>query len=519
MQYREPFGLPATFGIRQSDMLIYMVFQVMCCGFVPICDILIYHHLELYFGFKIYDYLVYSRYRFLQREARWKPFEDTLDECIEEGLRRLDQVCFSSQYFLMIGVMASGIAYSLIAMQMWLHPGNGYSPFSDPAFIPITCIMIFFYWLMVKMIMWGVNLFRVYRIKHEDTSWHIQMKEEDELDIPGWEDVKGASHEAFVMNQRITSDTFRFKFLNYNKTWLINQLPTLLTPRTLRRSRPYLINQFARIINARRDDISDDDEKDGAQHFKPVALSSSSRNIIRWWLGKARRRLRLRSIVDPLIRRARGMECEQCLSRKQLQVEYEIDTDKMAEMYDKTYPGDEEVDQIQWKSFWMDNQRYHTICLACLARRKELSVNNALRGQDLTLLEDQQEEYPDWGPIFLTAASKAILLNWYRKAQRLRQGKKGAIKRDRILKAVSDDEGDDVPPEWTRMVQNISDSTKALAIKWMRTARARLQHKAGKGVSLREADLKKQMEEQQSRIPSSAGESFRSGKKSKEARK
>jgi hypothetical protein len=51
------------------------------------------------------------------------------------------------------------------------------------------------------------------------------------------------------------------------------------------------------------------------------------------------------------------------------------------------------------------------------------------------------------------------------------------------------------------------------------TARSRLQHKAGKGVSLREADLKKQMEEQQSRIPTSAGESFRSGKKSKEARK
>ena len=39
-----------------------------------------------------------------------------------------------------------------------------------------------------------------------------------------------------------------------------------------------------------------------------VALTAPSRNIIRWWLGKAKRRLRLKTIVEPLIRRARGAE-------------------------------------------------------------------------------------------------------------------------------------------------------------------------------------------------------------------
>ena len=72
-------------------------------------------------------------------------------------------------------------------------------------------------------------------------------------------------------------------------------------------------------------------------------MTAPSRNIIRWWLGKARRRIRLRNIVEPIIKRARGAQCEQCLSRKQLQVEYEIDIDKMADMYDKNYPDDEEV--------------------------------------------------------------------------------------------------------------------------------------------------------------------------------
>ena len=181
------------------------------------------------------------------------------------------------------------------------------------------------------------------------------------------------------MNQRITSDTFRFKFLNYNRAWLINQLPLLLTPRTLLRSRPYLINQLARVIGNRRTDISDDSEDD-IPKFGPVALSASSRSLIRWWLAKARRRMKLKKIVEPIISKSRVAECEQCLSRKQLQVEYEIDIDKMAEMYNAVYPGDDEVDQVQWKNFWIKNQKHHTICLACISKRREVAARRALQG-------------------------------------------------------------------------------------------------------------------------------------------
>lgn len=35
---------------------------------------------------------MYTRYRFLQRETRWKGLEDSLDECIDESVRTLDQV-------------------------------------------------------------------------------------------------------------------------------------------------------------------------------------------------------------------------------------------------------------------------------------------------------------------------------------------------------------------------------------------------------------------------------------------
>ena len=89
-----------------------------------------------------------------------------------------------------------------------------------------------------------------------------------------------------------------------------HQLPGILTPRTLRRSRPYLINQFTRILSQLNQDISSDSDDEGGPKFGIVALNAPSRNIVRWWLAQARRRLRLREVVQPLINKARGAQCE-----------------------------------------------------------------------------------------------------------------------------------------------------------------------------------------------------------------
>lgn len=140
----------------------------------------------------------------------------------------------------------------------------------------------------------------MWKIKHENTAWHSNVEDDDDFDIPDMDDLKGASHDAYLMNQRITSETFRYKFLNYNRSWLVNRLPSMLTPRTLKRSRPYLINQFSRILNQLNRDISSDSEDDSPD-YGPVALSATSRKIIRWWLAKARKQVhnlrRLKTIV------------------------------------------------------------------------------------------------------------------------------------------------------------------------------------------------------------------------------
>lgn len=84
--------------------------------------------------------------------------------------------------------------------------------------------------------MWVIDKIGIYRLKHEDTAWHSTLggPEDDEFGIPRWDEldkIKGASHEAYLMNQKITSETFRFRFLRYNRPKFVGSfaLDKLLT--------------------------------------------------------------------------------------------------------------------------------------------------------------------------------------------------------------------------------------------------------------------------------------------------
>lgn len=125
----------------------------------------------------------------------------------------------------------------------------------------------------------------------------------------------------------------------------------------------------------------------------------------------------------------------------------------------------------------MQNQRYETICLQCTSRNKEKALNSNIYGEkDESEDGDEVSAHPDWGPVYLSAASRAILITWYKKAKENVWGKSGR-RRPPAPIDVSDDEGDDVPAEWAVTQVVLSASSKALAIRWLRTARARLQQR------------------------------------------
>ncbi len=54
-------------GFSLCDMVFYLLFAIIIIPFQFFSDIYIHGAVENFYGFKIYDYLVYTRYRFLQR--------------------------------------------------------------------------------------------------------------------------------------------------------------------------------------------------------------------------------------------------------------------------------------------------------------------------------------------------------------------------------------------------------------------------------------------------------------------
>jgi len=480
--FREEVGLPDLYGIKRQHMEFYMWFALVIMVFQLAADIFIHNVQELFHGWKVYDYLVYTRYRFLQRETRWKGLEDSLDECIEEGMRTIDQMCFSSQFYFMNTLMVSGIILLVMAIEIMLRAD--YNMFGDVACLPLALYTITLCYMVQRTALYCAWRFKFWKIKHENTAWHSTPEDEDD-GVPRWDElekIKGASHEAYLMNQRITSETFRYKFLNYNRAWLVAQLPSILTPRTLRRSRPYLITQFTKILGSVNPDISSDsqsDEDPDKPKFGPVALSAPSRNMIRMWLAQARRRRRLREVVQPIINQARKAQCEQCLSQRQLQVELVVPLEVLGDKFERESMS-EEFDQVAWKEFFRKHAKFRTLCLECMLKRKE-DERNAVAGMQGVDISDSDEEdigaaAQRFGPVFLSAASRAIMIMWYRKAQDRIFGRGG---RARPIIPVSSDDDDERMADWAHQPLHLSAASKALALKWLFLARTKITMRGG----------------------------------------
>lgn len=497
--FRDEMVLPVLYGIRQQDMEYYLWFSLIIIFFQLVADILIHNVLELFHGWKIYDYLVYVRYRFIQRETRWKGMELHVDECIEEGMRSLDQMCFSSQFYMMCTFHVTAIMTLVISIEIMIR--YTYNMFGDPAmlalvpFVLVSCITVRKTMLHVAM------RIEFWKIKHEGTAWHSMPGEDDELAVPKWEELeklKGASHEAFLMNQRISSETFRYKFLNYNRPWIMSQLPNILTPRTLRRGRPYLLTQFTKILGNLNPDVSSDDSEDdeaSRPRFGPVSLTAPSRNIIRLWLAQARRRQRLRSSVQPIINQNRKVECEVCLSRRQLQVEMVIPLEVMGRKFEKQ-SHTEEFDVRGWKEFFTKHQKFRTLCLTCAVRSKKdepQNMNLLGRANYSDSGDDAGTGKSSFSPVYLNAASSALMKRWYSKAQDRVFGKTG---KRRQMVNISDDDDDDIVPQkhdWSKQKVDINASSTAIARKWLMAARGKLKVKyAGKPKPTRDEILKPQ---------------------------
>ena len=322
MIFRDDTEIPTLYNIKENDMEHYATFALLIIPFQIAADIYLHTSLELFHGWKIYDYLLYSKYRFLQRETLWKGMEDSLDECIDESLRTLDQMCFSSQFYLMTTMHVNGIVYMVLGIEIMART-NDYNLFTDPVMPTLLIFVLFMFFLVKQILLWMGWLLNVWVIRDDNKAWHIGIRDKEEGQTINLEQIKDSNQDMFEINKHITSNTFRYKFLRHNRNWLIDQLESnILTPRTLRHNRPHLMNQFAKILSTLNSDISSDSDCDGdVPNFPIPVLEPETRDILKRWLQQAQRRIKLKSVVQPLIYQNKGNYCERCLSKKNLHIE------------------------------------------------------------------------------------------------------------------------------------------------------------------------------------------------------
>lgn len=295
--FNSQLRLSFLFGIRQRDLLIYLIFAVVIIFFQLICDVFTFNIQELFHGWNLYEYMKYARYRFVHRTARWKGLETQFDESIEEGLRSVDQMCFSSQFYFVLALGGAGAFLITLAISMLLRAQ--YNMFADPAFLMVIGLMCAFCEAGQKLGLVLADLGGLWKLKEFGVDGAERLAQESDMPVEFQEFVDAGSKAAAVAQRRewdgdydgplttarMTSDAFRHEFLDKNRLWLLEQMGNLLTPRTADKLKKMGIGAK---IYVRAD--SDDSDTEDRGRFGPVTVEPAAAHLARMWLTEARRR-------------------------------------------------------------------------------------------------------------------------------------------------------------------------------------------------------------------------------------
>ena len=88
--------------------------------FIPfqmIIDIFFQNLQEWWQGLPAHDYADYMAFKFTKRKKLWKASEPVTGS-VEDSLRSLDHMCFSSQFFFLIMLSSSGINQVVLGVQI-----------------------------------------------------------------------------------------------------------------------------------------------------------------------------------------------------------------------------------------------------------------------------------------------------------------------------------------------------------------------------------------------------------------
>ena len=398
-----------SYDINQQELMHYGLFAFFMIPWISLLDCFILSSQELLFGWRVFDYFSYQRWRFANRESRWNLLAH-VDESVKQSLQNVDLLCFSSQYYFILSLIALGFGTNMIGITICIR--RKFNFLGDPVFPLIVVVVVACFELIAQICVFVSNT-SIDAILW-DGIWKVAKLQGTMDDVIAsklavgegrQEDLEQERQELLAMN----SESFRHKFIEKNRPWMLSHLVELITPRSLQDAGPdgrplidYVRDVYSNLmnvgegINRRADDRSDissddysDDEEEKRRQWDRTPLEGNKHLIAQIWFQKARKRRVFVQAVAGVIEKRKEDQCTSCsrtlgqcnsltagLAWNNRFDQYAIDG--LIKLFEDSYsPGESNLDL--WKAFFRENARFSTCCNICLDQIEQQKIHKEVR--------------------------------------------------------------------------------------------------------------------------------------------
>ena len=169
--FREPFDVAKLYSMRSSELVFFMYFSFFLIPALWVMDIFIFNLLELLHSWKLFEYVQFCNERFANRSRRWVGLDNTINEELPPDLRAMDQMCLSTQFYLLGALHATGIVMTVLGYMLVLH--RSHNLFRDPLVMPLSGLVSLFFRFLVRMAVKFADRFKI---------WYVEAEAEAEED-------------------------------------------------------------------------------------------------------------------------------------------------------------------------------------------------------------------------------------------------------------------------------------------------------------------------------------------------
>jgi len=459
--------IPAMYGIRIADLRYYLLFGLVVAPFQVWMEIYMNHATEFAHGVRIYDYMMYAKWRWNNRMCRWLFDDPRFDDSVGAAVQSTNHLCFSPQFYFIAAYFSWGICMVLIAIQTLLR--NEHNPFADPGFFWFVLQQFVINRVLDNLITW---LTRTVLWKPKDNAPTRMFTEQI----------------AVALKQReatIHAHEWRSKFFLKHQPWFLQNLNNVFSPRAVQRYRPRLRAMYQSVLNLQpkhayrkpilpseepksmvmdvdSDDISEptkdalEDETKQVSHLPPMRLAlpwplcgpkgpqaieddklpdgvqtQFARNLALAWYRVAIARVQESRLAEQWKRHlTTAGECRSCGVRADDAATFKEDSlwgsagpclriVETKNIYDllATYEGDH---QDEWRQL-LEEECWATLCWRCANLQGFRQAPAAEAGSDLSSSiassDGEAGRFVDWMEVNVTPSSREMLLTWARKAR------------------------------------------------------------------------------------------------------